>query len=194
MSLFLAALIIYLLMQVDVAPGWYLLAFVAEIIAILGYFFAKNEGTLQFMLLLFVGGTATLLSYTIGMVLAVYDDGAMIIGTTTCITAAVVGAAYNYSHVKKADVTGLSKWMSTLGTIFIVMLLLSFFVQFSDMIYLLFSILGAVLFSMYLFWDMSRLERQQFSSPAKMAFRLYWDIYLIFAYVLRIGILLSRRR
>ena len=168
------------------------LAFVAEIIAIIGYFFARKESTIERLYYVFVVSSAVLLGYFLEAILTVVPNGAEIIAYAFGTTSLIVGVAYYKASTKVVDLSSLARKLMPFSMIFILLVIVSIFVSFGQLGYLLMSIFGAFLFSFYLYFDLNRLMQGQVSSPARMAWSLYWDILLIFKFILRILLSLTR--
>lgn len=169
-----------------VDPIFALFAFIAEIIAIIGYFVAKNESTIEKLYYLFVGSSSMLLGYTFQFILSSASNGTDVIAVAFGITALIVGGIYYYTSTRKPDVSNMVKYLWPLGLIFIFILILSIFIQIGSFGLFLLSVFGAILFTLYLYYDFGRLMRGELSSPARMAWKLYWDILLVFRYILHI--------
>ncbi|MHA2254120.1 MAG: Bax inhibitor-1 family protein [Candidatus Kariarchaeaceae archaeon] len=182
-GLIIAAALAWAVVELDAPIALIGLAFIVEIIAIIGYFFAKAENTIETLYYLFVGSSAVLLGFTLDSILASSAEGANIIGIAFGITALVVGGIYYYTSTRLPDTTVLQKYMLPLFLVFILVMILAMIGSISMFF---FSIFGAAIFSFYLYYDFARLMRGQLTSPARMAWSLYWDILLIFRYILMI--------
>ncbi|MHA2092698.1 MAG: Bax inhibitor-1 family protein [Candidatus Kariarchaeaceae archaeon] len=182
-GLIIAAALAWAVVQLDAPIALIGLAFIVEIIAIIGYFFAKAENTIETLYYMFVGSSAVLLGFTLDSILASSAEGANIIGIAFGITALVVGGIYYYTSTRLPDTTVLQKYMLPLFLVFILVMILA---MIGSVSMFFFSIFGAAIFSFYLYYDFARLMRGQLTSPARMAWSLYWDILLIFRYILMI--------
>ncbi|MHA2090321.1 MAG: Bax inhibitor-1 family protein [Candidatus Kariarchaeaceae archaeon] len=182
-GLIIAAALAWAVVELDAPIALIGLAFIVEIIAIIGYFFAKAENTIETLYYLFVGSSAVLLGFSLESILASSAEGANIIGISFGITAMVVGGIYYYTSTRLPDTTVLQKYMLPLFLVFILVMILAMIGSISMFF---FSIFGAAIFSFYLYYDFARLMRGQLTSPARMAWSLYWDILLIFRYILMI--------
>ncbi len=171
-------------------PIFAILAFVGEIIAIIGYFFAKKEGTIEKLYYLFVASSAVLLGFSFQFIIAGFTNGLHIIIYTFGLTALIVGYSYNKAANTHVDLVAMNNKLRPFSLIFIALIIIGLFVSFGGLFYLIFSFFGAILFSYYLYYDMNRLMQRGFRSPSKMAWNLYWDILLIFKYILRILLML----
>ncbi len=162
------------------------IAFIIEIIAIIGFFFAKNENTIETLYYLFVGSSSVLLGFTFEFILSTATNGSDIIAIAIGITSLIVGGAYYYTSTRRPDVSNMARWLFPLGLIFILIFVITIFIQIGSLGMFLLSIFGAILFSLYLYYDFARLMRGQLTSPARMAWSLYWDILLVFRFILNI--------
>ncbi len=160
------------------------IAFVVEIITIIGYFFARKESTIRTLFYLFVVSSAILLGGTLAEFFSFGFIGQLLVAGAMALTAAIVGGIYVYVTRHNPNVSGLYKFLIIGGIFLIVFLVASFFISFGEIVWLVVSAFAAVLFSLYLLFDLSRLINQQFFSPSRMAWNLYWDILLIFRWIL----------
>ncbi|MCH8907008.1 MAG: Bax inhibitor-1 family protein [Candidatus Heimdallarchaeota archaeon] len=158
-------------------------AFIGEVIAIIGYFFAKNEITIERLYYLFVGSSSALLGFTIQSYLAIEGGSTIVLGAVG-ITTLIVAYTYNRARTKNPDLNQLSSRLFPLSIVFIVLLIGSWFIQVGSIFMIFFSLFGAILFSLYLYFDFARVMQGAIRSPARSAWRLYWDILLIFRYLL----------
>ncbi len=167
-------------------------AFVAEIIASIGYFFARKETTLEKLYYTFVTSSAVLLGISFVFMLA-DPNGLIIIGSAAGVTALIVTYLYRRVAQTQPDVMRHANRMFTIGLIFIALNIFMIF-AFNLFFYFIMSIFGALLFSWYLWFDFGRLMRGEFTSPTRMAWSIYWDILLLFRYILNILYILGRDR
>jgi len=174
-------------------PLFGLLAFVGEIVAIIGYFFARQEGTIEKLYYLFVVSSSVLLGFTLQTVLAVVPNAMAIITESLGITALLVGGIYYYTDTERPEPGRMVRYLLPLSLGFIVVAIIGIFVSFGSFGMLLFSIFGALLFSFYLIYDLSRLLKGQYMSPSRMAWNIYWDILLIFKMILQILLNMNRK-
>lgn len=170
-----------------------IIAFVVEIVAIIGYFFARKESTIEKLYYAFVASSAVLLGFTFTFVLAM-SNGMFIIASTFGITVLIVGFIYQRVLSTLPDVMQHANKLFAFGIGFIFLSIGMMFFGYGSLGELIVSVLGAILFSFYLWFDFGRLMRGQFTSPARMAWSIYWDILLIFKYILRILVALNRDR
>ncbi len=162
----------------------YIIALGVEIITIIGYFFARKESTIRMLFYGFVVSSAILLGGTLAEFFQFGFIGQLLVAGAMVLTAAVVGGVYVYVTRYNPNVSGLYRFLLVGGIIVIVFMIASFFIAFGAFIWLIFSAFAAVLFSLYLLFDMSRLMNKRFTSPSRMAWNLYWDILLIFRWIL----------
>ena len=188
LAVLLSALVIY----TGLNPIFGLLAFVGEIVAIIGYFFARKESTIEKLYYTFVVSTSILLGYTLQFVLAVVPNAMVVITETVGITALIVGGIYYYTETKRPQASRMMVYLMPLGLIFIVLAIVNIFISFGSVGQLVFAMFGAILFSLYLMFDLSRLMRREYISPSRMAWSIYWDILLIFRMLLQVLIGMNR--
>lgn len=170
------------------------LGLIGYIISIIGYFFAKNENTINTLYFVFVSSSGVFLGATFTTVVSAFENGAELILGAFGGTALIVGYLWYKVDNEHPDPNVVGRNLTKYSLMFIGLLLLSWFIAFSSIVYLLISIFGAALFSWYLYYDLSRLQAGQFRSPARMAWSMYWDILLIFRYLLQIMIMLFGNR
>jgi FtsH-binding integral membrane protein len=124
-GLIIAAALAWAVVELDAPIALIGLAFIVEIIAIIGYFFAKAENTIETLYYLFVGSSAVLLGFSLESILASSAEGANIIGISFGITAMVVGGIYYYTSTRLPDTTVLQKYMLPLFLVFILVMIFS---------------------------------------------------------------------
>jgi modulator of FtsH protease len=163
----------------------YFVAFGAQILSILVYFFSKNEQRLETFYKVFVVSTAITLGAMLQHIAEV-PQGYAIIAYAFGITALIFGSMYYYTYNHRPDVSNLGKILFPVGLIFIGMIIYSLIFNPALIGGLAFAIFGAILFSLYLFYDLGRLMNGQYEMPVRMAWRIYWDVLLIFKFMLRI--------
>ncbi|MCY3412155.1 MAG: Bax inhibitor-1 family protein [Candidatus Heimdallarchaeota archaeon] len=185
-GLIAAAAISAFVVITDLSYVFALLAIVLEVIAIIGYYFARNEATIETLYYIFVGSSATLLGFTLESILAVVPNGMLVITYAFGATALIVGFTNYKAQTTRPDLNRLGSNLFKFGLLFILIMIIGIFINFGGFTYFLLSIFGAILFSFYLYYDLNRLMRGHLSSPARMAWSLYWDILLIFKFILRI--------
>ncbi len=171
-----------------------LIALVVEIIAIIGYFFAKKESTIEKLYYTFVISSAVLLGFTFTLVLYGDSQGMFVIASAFGITTLIVAYIYRKVNIERPDVMKHANKLFAFGIAFILLSIGMIFIGYGTIGNFIVSLLGAILFSFYLWFDLGRLMRGQFTSPARMAWNIYWDILLIFKYILRMISMLSRNR
>jgi len=171
-------------------PIFYVLAIIGYIVSIIGYFFAKNENTINNLYFIFVGSSSVFLGLTLSLVLTI-PGGATIIAGAFAGTTAVVGFIWYKVNTEHPDPAYVGRNIRTYSIIFIVMLIAGWIIAFGSVFYLILSVFGAALFSLYFYYDLARVTRGQVYSISKAAWSLYWDILLIFRYILQILIMLT---
>ena len=190
-GLALAALLITLVIFLNVSPFLALIAVVAELISFFIYWFGKKESTIVTGYYLFVSSTAILLGYTLQFYLAFYENGLLLIGYSAALTGLVVGGVYYRTASKQPDVSSLPRKLMPFSIAFLFIIILGLFVSYGQLGTFIVSVFGALLFSYYLYYDLGRVMRRQYRSPARAAWQIYWDILLIFQYILDIVTSLS---
>ncbi|MCE7735388.1 MAG: hypothetical protein GPJ54_10955 [Candidatus Heimdallarchaeota archaeon] len=194
-GLILAAIVGAIMLFVpDLAGIFLLFAIVGYIVSIIGYFFAKNENTINTLYFVFVASSSAFLGATFQVILSLYENGGEIILAAFGGTAMIVGYLWYKVDTQNPDPNVVGRNMTRYSLIFLAFLIASWFIAFSNVVILLISIGGAALFSLYLYYDLSRLNAGQFRSPARMAWSMYWDILLIFRYLLRILLMILGNR
>ena len=166
---------------------------VGYIVSIIGYFFARKESTINTLYFVFVAASSAFLGFTFQTLLTVLENGAQIILGAFGGTALIVGYLWYKVDSEHPDPNYVGRNLTKYSLIFLAMLLLGWFVFTSALFYLIISVFGAALFSLYFYYDLARLKAGQFSSPARMAWSMYWDILLIFRYLLNILVMLFGR-
>ncbi|MFX0151741.1 MAG: Bax inhibitor-1 family protein [Candidatus Hodarchaeota archaeon] len=147
-----------------------------------------SEGTATFLLYSFAICSSITLSLLVYIGLAL--DPAIVIGAVGATTVVVL-AAYLYSGHTYKKIGQLSRIVTILVILFLIFGLLGFFIFSSDpLFYLIISVFGALIFSIYMFIDFARLENRAFSSPAFMALWLFYDIIYLLKQLLMIFIYL----
>ena len=175
------------------SPIFYFLAIIGYIVSIIGYFFAKSENTINNLYFIFVGSSSVFLGLTLSIVLTI-PGGATIIAGAFAGTTAVVGFIWNKVNTEHPDPAYVGRNIRQYSIIFIVMLIAGWIIYLGAIFYFILSIFGAALFSLYFYYDLARVTRGQVDSIARAAWSLYWDILLIFRYILQILLYLSASR
>jgi len=191
-GLIAAAFISVAITYIPIPVIFYFLAIGLEFVIVIAGWFASNESTLEKLYYAFVATTAVVLGFTLTVFLS-FPGGMQMVATAFSSTGLIVGGMYYYTSVYKPDTSGMRKILLPALLILFVVSIVSFFVAFSNTMYLLFSIGGAILFSLYLYYDLGRLMNDQYRSPARMAWMIYWDILLIFKFILQALFFNSRR-
>lgn len=171
----------------------YFLAFGVEIVAIIGYYFVRSEARIETLYYAFVSASAVILGITISTILAVVPNGMNIVFQAFGITALIVGGIYYQTSVRQPDVSNMPRYLFPALIILFVLIIINIFIA-GAISSLFIGIFGAILFSAYLYYDLGRLMRGQVSSPARMAWQIYWDILLIFKFILQILLATQRSR
>ncbi|MHA2249612.1 MAG: Bax inhibitor-1 family protein [Candidatus Kariarchaeaceae archaeon] len=193
-GLIIGAITAWAVVALNASPIFAGIAFLVEIVAIIGYFFARSESTIETLYYMFVGSTSVLLGFTFQAILGSTSNGMDIIAVAFGITAMVVGGTYYYTSTRLPDTTRLQRIILPISLLFIFFFIMSIFINIGSIGFFLLSIFGAVLFSLYLYMDFARLMRGDIGrSPARLAWSLYWDILLVFRYVLQIVYMLMAR-
>ncbi len=173
-------------------PYWlYAVAIVVEFALIISMWFIRSPTGEKVVLFLFVGVSSLVLSPTINF--AIETGGEIIVFQALGITASIVLLAFAYVTYTNVDLIYMWKYLFIGLILFIIGGFFIFLFLASDLAYLIYSIIGAALFSLYLLFDLSRLNQQRFISPARMALSLYIDIIVLFQYILTILLLSDER-
>lgn len=198
MALFIATLTVAIMISLGVPMELYYLGSAGEFIIIIILLFSGlfriqfSERTATILLFSFAVCSAITLSLLV--MIGIYLDPIIIAGPVG-ITTIIVLAAYYFSGQTYKKIDTISRIAVFLAIGFIIISLLGLFLFSSNPIfYLIVSAFGAVIFSIYLFIDMARLENRAFTSPALMALWLFYDIIfllkeliIIFLYIFGIG-------
>ncbi len=195
-SLVLASLIVAFFVIFDIPTIIYFLAMIVEVgvIITMWLFMPKTESGRTKLLYTFVVASAIVLSWTVEYVLVIFENGAALIFGAFGITAGITLVAYYSAIQNRSDLSAMRGNLVKGLIVLIVLSIISIFIYLGSLFYLILSIFGAVLFSFWLFYDLSMIERKQIASPALAALGVYWDLLLIFKYVLNILIILFGRR
>ncbi len=186
--LFASILTSFLISTGGVSAGMLLLAIVAWIIGMIWSFFARTESSRMIILFVMVTASAVLITPMIQYALLVDP---IIVAESAGITAIIVLGMFAYATVKKPNLHRLGRFLFVSVWVIIAILLLGFFIQYSPLADLLLSFFIAIVFSLYILYDLSRIERREILSPAYAALMLYIDIFIVFKQILYI-ILRSR--
>jgi FtsH-binding integral membrane protein len=184
-SLILASVLVAFLIQMGIEKilGLLFLGLVGE----LGIFFylylarithkPHNEATATFLLYLFVVCSSVTLSLFVWAALQI--SPLMIYGSIG-ITAVIILLAYLNADRTYKHIGVLTKSVIVLISLFFSLFMLIFiFARSNPIFYLLSSLFNATIFSIYIFIDLARLEKRDFTSPALMALWLFFDIVLL---------------
>lgn len=193
-ALILASITVGIMLWLDVPMIFYWIGSAGEFIIIMILLFTAlfrsqlSESTATILLYSFAICSSITLSLLVYIALAL--DVALVagaVGTTTI----VVLAAYLFSGHTYKRINQITKLVIILVICFFILVLFGFFFFSADpMFYLIISVFGAVIFSIYMFLDFARLENRAFSSPALMALWLFYDIVYLLKELLMIFIYL----
>jgi FtsH-binding integral membrane protein len=193
-ALILGTITVGLMLFLDIPVFLYWIGAFGEMIIISVLFFAAlfrsqfSESTATFLLYTFAICSSITLSLLVYIGLAL--DPVIVAGAVGATTI-VVFAAYLYSGHTYKKINQISKIATILVILFLVISLLGLFLLSRDPVfYLLISVFGAVIFSIYMFIDFARLENRAFSSPAFMALWLFYDIIYLLKELLMVFIYL----
>lgn len=193
-ALILGTITVGLMLFLDIPVFLYWIGAFGEMIIISLLFFAAlfrsqfSESTATFLLYTFAICSSITLSLLVYIGLAL--DPVIVAGAVGATTI-VVFAAYLYSGHTYKKINQISKIATILVILFLVISLLGLFLLSRDPVfYLLISVFGAVIFSIYMFIDFARLENRAFSSPAFMALWLFYDIIYLLKELLMVFIYL----
>ncbi len=185
-GLLLASIISSIVIFMNTNPLFGLLAFIGEIIAIFIYIFSKNESTVEKGYYLFVISSSILLGYTLQYYIALTSNGMLLVASTFGITTIITASIFYYTSTYKPDVSSLPAKIMPFSLLFVGIFIVSIFVSFGSIVNLIISIFGAILFSLYLYYDFGRIMKNQIYSPNRAAWSVYWDILLVFKFILNI--------
>jgi len=191
-GLLFTAVICFMIILFPINPIYYGLAVAVEFIVIIMRFFVRSEENLEKLYYVFVVATSVTLGFLFSVVLSI-EGGFEILTSTLSTTGLIVGGIYYFTYVNKPDVQYMRKYLF-LGLLLILILsIYTAFVAVSDIFILFLSIAGACLFAFYLFYDLGRLMKGNFGSPAILAWNIYWDIVLLLKYIVRIFLVNNSR-
>lgn len=146
-----------------------ILGVIGYIISIIGYFFARKEETINTLYFIFTASSGVMLGATFSVLLTALENGAEIILGAFGGTTLIVGYLWYKVDSEHPDPNVVGRNLTKYSLMFIALLIISWVFVVSAFVYLLISILGAALFSWYLYYDLSRLQSGQYGSPARMA-------------------------
>ena len=182
LSILFASILTSLLISTGgVSMGMLVLAIIAWIIGVIWSFFATTESSRMIILFMMVSASAVLITPMIQYALLVDP---IIVAESAGITGIIVLGMFSYATIKKPNLHRLGRFLSVAVWVIIAVLLLGFFIQYSAFTDLLLSIVIAIIFSLYILYDLSRIERREIFSPAYAALMLYIDIFIVFKQIL----------
>ncbi|MFX1284090.1 MAG: Bax inhibitor-1 family protein [Promethearchaeota archaeon] len=193
-ALMLATITVGIMLWLDVPIIFYWVGSAGEFIIIMILLFSAlfrwqfSESTATILLYTFAVCSSITLSLLVYIALAL--DVALVVGAVGTTTIVIL-AAYLFSGHTYKRIGQITKLVIILVICFFILALFGFFFFSADpLFYLLISLLGAAIFSIYMFIDFARLENRMFSSPALMALWLFYDIIYLLKELLMIFIYL----
>lgn len=193
-ALMLASITVGIMLWLDVPIILYWVGSAGEFIIIMILLFSAlfrsqfSESTATILLYSFAICSSITLSLLVYIALAL--DVALVVGAVGTTTIVVL-AAYLFSGHTYKRIGQITKLAIILVICFFILALFGFFFFSTDPVfYLIISLLGAAIFSIYMFIDFARLENRMFSSPALMALWLFYDIIYLLKELLMIFIYL----
>jgi modulator of FtsH protease len=168
----------------DLTGGTGIILFVSAFACAFGLNFAARRSEGLAIVLLFALGL--LLGMAIGPVLAAYassDPAAL--WQSGGATALFVGGLGAYGYATRRD---LSSWARTLFWALLALIVLGIVLVFVNIPggYLIYSVLGLVLFGAYTIFDFNRLRRADMSSSVPIAAGIFLDVVNVFLFFLTI--------
>jgi FtsH-binding integral membrane protein len=168
----------------DLTGGTGIILFIAAFACAFGLNFAARRSEGLAIVLLFALGL--LLGMAIGPVLAAYassDPAAL--WQSGGATALFVGGLGAYGYATRRD---LSSWARTLFWALLALIVLGIVLVFVNIPggYLIYSVLGLVLFGAYTIFDFNRLRRADMSSSVPIAAGIFLDVVNVFLFFLTI--------
>ncbi|MDH5402497.1 MAG: Bax inhibitor-1 family protein [Candidatus Heimdallarchaeota archaeon] len=179
--------------EVAIVVLLFILAIIGMIISVIGYWFARKESTISTLYNIFVPSYAVLMGLTFYMYIVVFSNALEIITTAFGVTALIVYYMYNKIVTERPDTRGMMSYLRPLSIVFIILIIFSFFIS-GGFFELIFSLFAAFLFSLYIYYDFGRLMNGHFTSPARIAWDIYWDILIVFKYIMRILFMIAGNR
>lgn len=193
-ALMLATITVGIMLWLDVPLALYWVGSAGEFIIIMILLFSGlfrtqfSESTATILLYSFAVCSSITLSLLVYIALAL--DVALVVGAVGTTTIVVL-AAYLFSGHTYKRINQITKLVIVLVICFFILLLFGLFFYSADPVfYLIISLFGAAIFSIYMFLDFARLENRAFSSPALMALWLFYDIIYLLKELLLIFIYL----
>jgi FtsH-binding integral membrane protein len=193
-ALILASITVGVMLWLDVPIIIYWIGGAGEFIIIMILLFSSlfgsqlSESTASLLLYAFVICSSITLSLLIYIGLAF--DVTIVVGAVGATTVVVL-VAYLFSGYTYQKINQITKLVIILVILFFIVALLGLFLFSAEpFFYLIISVFGAIIFSIYMFIDFARLENRAFSSPALMALWLFYDIVYLLKELLMIFIYL----
>ncbi|UCE13738.1 MAG: US12 family protein [Candidatus Heimdallarchaeota archaeon] len=193
-ALLIASITVGVMLGLGVPIEIYWVGAIGEFIIIMILLFSAlfgsqfSESTAAILLYSFAVCSAITLSLLVAI--GLYLDPAIVVGAVGSTTV-VAMAAYLFSGRTYERISQITRITFILVIMFLIFAMLGFFL-FSEngLFYLIISVFGAIIFSIYMFLDFARLENRAFTSPALMALWLFYDIIYLLKELLLIFIYL----
>ena len=183
-SILIASLIVRLLLITGVPVSLFILGIIGWVVAMIFGFFARSETSQKILLFIIVPSSAITITPLIEAV--IITGGAYIVSMALLLTGGIVLSAYFYNKIREPDFTGMGKYLTIGLWGLIIVGILSFFISLGSAFYFIYSIITAVLFTLYIFYDLSLIEKRSILSPYAAALNLYLDIFILFKNILYI--------
>lgn len=193
-ALLIASITVGVMLWLGVRIEIYWIGAIGEFIIIMILLFSAlfgsqlSESTATILLYSFAICSAVTLSLLVAI--GLYLDPAIVVGAVGSTTVVIL-AAYLFSGRTYKKINQITTITFILVIGFLILALFGFFL-FSEngLFYLILSVFGAIIFSIYMFLDFARLENRAFTSPALMALWLFYDIIYLLKELLLIFIYL----
>ncbi|MFW9777898.1 MAG: Bax inhibitor-1 family protein [Candidatus Heimdallarchaeota archaeon] len=189
-ALLLGTMTVAVMVYLSVPTALYWMGTIGEMLIIGILFFGMLFGT-QFSentaaILLYSFAICSSVTLSLIVYIGLFLEPAIVAGAVGSTTIVVL-AAYLYSGSTINKIGSLMKIVTILVIFFLIFALLGFFLFSSDpMFFFIFSVFGAIIFSIYIFIDFARLENRMFSSPSLMALWLFYDIVYFLRQILMV--------
>ncbi len=183
-SMIIAGAIVLFFLENGLPAIIFFLGVIGWLVALIIGFFARSEKTHKILLYIIVPSSAITITPLIQIIIS--TSGAFIVGMAFFLTSAIVFSAYFYVKIKNPDLTPMGKYLNIGLWAVIIFGIIGIFLSFSPFIYFIYSLFVAVLFSLYIFYDISLIEKRQIYSPYSAALNLYLDIFILFKQLLYI--------
>ena len=188
-SVLIAGLIVRILLITGVPVLLFLLGAIGWVVAIILGFFARSETSQKILLFIIVPSSAITITPLIDAV--IITGGSYIVSEALLLTGGIVLIAYFYNKVREPDLSRMGKYLNIGLLALIIIGVLSLFISFGSAFYFIFSIVTAIIFTFYVFYDLSLIEKRNIISPYQAALNLYIDIFILFKNILYILLKLS---